>query len=90
MLDREPSPCLILLDLFMPRMDGRQFLEQLDRTRKELAAAVPIVLVTAAGDSATSGIALRAHDLLRKPIDLEQLLSTVARFCPPVRKTGSG
>jgi len=62
------NPDLILLDLWMPEMDGREFLARKHRTRTE---AIPVFVVTA---SAASDLPLRQF---RKPIDLEALLAAI-------------
>ncbi len=75
----EALPALILLDLMMPVMNGAEFLRLLradDRLR-----SVPVVVVTAFGASAGSVVA-ESQGLLPKPLDLEQLLRTVERYCP--------
>ncbi|MBA2604259.1 MAG: response regulator [Acidobacteria bacterium] len=75
------TPCLILLDLMMPIMDGLSFL----RERKRLAAAqsTPVICVSAAGPELV-GEALRlgAVECLHKPTDFDELCHIVARYCP--------
>ncbi len=75
--DTEP-PCLILLDLRMPDMDGVAFLAAL-RAQPRLAS-VPVVLV-----SADSRLPLKTHDLgvtsIKKPVDVDELLAVVKRHC---------
>ena len=70
------EPCLILLDLMMPRMNGWQFLEQ-QVVRQSNA---PIVVVSAHGtgdDVRSAGVAA----YMRKPVDVDQLLGVIARHC---------
>jgi CheY-like chemotaxis protein len=74
-------PCIILLDLMMPVMDGWQFLEQ---QRKDPAlATIPVVVVTAAGNRI--GERLEGITILEKPFKLADVLVSVERNCerPP-------
>jgi CheY-like chemotaxis protein len=75
-LHRPPRPGLILLDLAMPVMDGRQF-RRAQLERPELAS-IPVVVLTA---DVKAHPELRAADWLTKPVPLEGLLSTVERHC---------
>jgi CheY-like chemotaxis protein len=74
-------PCLILLDLMMPVMDGWEF------RRRMLADArlanVPIVLLTGAADPEDHAVTLNVNDVMTKPIRLERLYATVDRYCEP-------
>jgi CheY-like chemotaxis protein len=74
-----PRPCLILLDLMMPVMDGRQFLaeQQKDAALKE----IPVVVLSAHLDAAPTAVQVKAAGFLKKPIDLPELLRTIERFC---------
>ena len=75
----ETRPDVILVDLRMPGMDGRRFLElvRADPARRTL----PVVLMSgtsSAGEAATS-----ADAVLRKPFELDELLDLLRRFRPP-------
>ncbi len=72
-------PCLIFLDLMMPVMDGEQFLQE--KCRDPRLSEVPVILVTADGHATAKATALGVHGGLRKPVQLDDLLSTVARYC---------
>jgi CheY-like chemotaxis protein len=75
-----PRPCLIVLDLMMPGMDGFEFLRQLS-ARPDSKDFV--VLVISANPSLK-----RAEDYpgvlgtLPKPFSRDQLLSWVEQYCP--------
>jgi two-component system chemotaxis response regulator CheY len=77
-------PCLILLDLRMPGMDGRTFC-QLQRAEPQIAG-IPVVILSGDRDAPVVAAALGAECIV-KPVDLGDLLSLVGRFCPP--KTGA-
>jgi CheY-like chemotaxis protein len=70
-----PCPSLIILDLLMPVMDGWEF--RMRQKEDPELAQVPVLVVTAIG--ATAGI--DAVDVLHKPVDVDALLRTVARYC---------
>ena len=70
-------PCVIVLDLMMPVMDGWQFAAGLREI--ETMSAVPIVIVSAGDDIEGEARAIGARGHLRKPVDLEILLATVLR-----------
>ena len=77
--DRDVDVCLILLDLFMPVMNGWDFRDE--QLRDPTLAAVPVVVVTADVTARHSGKDLRAAEYLTKPVDFDHLLSVVARHC---------
>lgn len=73
-------PCLILLDLMMPVMDGLTFL--VERVRRSLAADVPVLCVSAGGPAMIQAAKrLGAMDCLSKPADLDELCERVTRIC---------
>lgn len=73
-------PCVILLDLMMPVMDGLTFLAE--RRRHPTAAEVPVVCVSAAGpEMIAHALRLGARECLQKPTDLDQLCDLVRIYC---------
>jgi CheY-like chemotaxis protein len=72
-------PDLILLDLRMPVMDGREFRREL--VQDESLASVPVLLLTASGDARAQTDALGAAGCLQKPVETGQLLDAVRRCC---------
>ena len=84
-LRSSPPPHLILLDLAMPVMDGREFL-----VRRQQAPAlrdVPVVAFSACIDGdAACPLDLGAVESLNKPFDLPKLLAVTRRYCaaPPL------
>lgn len=72
---RNPAPCLILLDLSMPVMDGWEFLRH-QRSKPEIAQ-IPVVVITAL----VSAIPTGTQGLVTKPIKIDKLLSLVQRYC---------
>jgi CheY-like chemotaxis protein len=72
-------PCLILLDLMMPIMDGRTFREQQLQTPG--LAAIPVVLFSAYQDVAKTAVDLNAAGHLTKPLKLTDLLQAIRRHC---------
>jgi CheY-like chemotaxis protein len=75
-LRRLKRPGMVLLDLMMPVMDGWQFLEEVSKV--DSLAAIPIVVVTAYVEKSRG---LRVRAIIKKPIDIEQLLQSVRRLC---------
>jgi CheY-like chemotaxis protein len=77
--DHDP-PCVILLDLMLPYMDGWQFRKrQLDLPR---LAAIPVVVLSAVSASYLRADELRALAYLPKPFDVQRLLDLIAGCCP--------
>lgn len=70
-------PCLIVLDLKMPIMDGAEF-----RTRQmqdNRLAAIPVLLLTADQNSQTERQKPGVMNLLTKPVKLNILLEVIRR-----------
>lgn len=74
-------PCLILLDLMMPVMDGVQFVQEMRQDPR--LSAVPVVVVTADGNAIQKAANLGTQGGLKKPIQLNELLSTVLKYAHP-------
>jgi len=73
-------PCVILLDLTMPDMDGWDF--RADQLRDPELSSIPVVVITAAGFRAeTVQNQLGGVGFIRKPLPLEDVLAAVAQSC---------
>jgi len=72
-------PSLIITDLQMPNLDGGQLCERV--RAKPGTAEIPIVVLTAA--HRVDAVAGRVNAIIRKPFDIDVLLSTVAQFIRP-------
>lgn len=77
-LREDAAPCLILLDLMMPIMNGWQF--RAEQASDPRLAAIPVVVITGAGQAARAA-SLGAAGYVEKPMDLDLLISTVKRYC---------
>jgi CheY-like chemotaxis protein len=76
------SPDLVLLDLYMPFMDGWQFRAEQQRLRDRRLAAIPVLLLSG-GDQAVDHVAtLKAVGLVQKPFYPELLLDAVKKALP--------
>ena len=72
-------PCVILLDIMMPKMDGWQF--RSEQQRDASMRDIPVVVLSAGADASEVAAKMEAAGYLRKPVALERLLDTVQRFC---------
>ena len=68
-------PDLIILDLWMPIMNGWQFREE--QAKDQRLAEVPVIVVTALSDRTN----VNANEVIIKPVDVEHLLNTVSHYC---------
>ena len=75
-----PRPDLILLDLNMPRVDGRQVLAAIKAD--EQLQAIPVVVFTTSADPAdiVSSYGAHANAYVTKPIDLNEFDRAVAQI----------
>lgn len=71
-------PDLILLDIWMSGMDGRDVCKHL-RARKK-TRHIPIVMVSANKDAKTIALDAGANDFLAKPFEMNKLLSLVEKY----------
>ena len=70
------TPCLVLLDMMMPVMGGREFLNELKKDATLMP--IPVFIVSAIADKVnTEG----AVGFIKKPADLDVVLKMVERYC---------
>lgn len=75
-VERNPDILLVILDLAMPRMDGRQWLRWFRRNRTE-----PPVIVISAYKLEPNDADLKPAVVLEKPFHVAELLDLVGLFC---------
>ncbi len=78
LLGRE-RPCVILLDLMMPRMDGCAFREA--QLAVEALRAIPVVVVSADPNAERKARDIEAAACLGKPVDPDDVLALVQQYC---------
>ncbi|HEY2512093.1 MAG TPA: response regulator [Polyangiaceae bacterium] len=73
------QPCVVLLDLMMPVMNGWDFMEVVRKNKR--LEALPVVVVSAYSEKKAEGV----RRVLKKPLNVQQLLSAVSDYCccPP-------
>jgi CheY-like chemotaxis protein len=76
-LNSKEPPCVILLDLMMPIMDGWEFRRQQQIDPR--LSKIPVVVITAAGKYGADSIT--ADRILPKPLQLEQVLEALHQYC---------
>lgn len=69
-------PCLIVLDMMMPGMNGWQFLER--QRADPRYSRIPVIVCSAFNETAKS---VHGAKILEKPIELESLVQAVHAFC---------
>jgi CheY-like chemotaxis protein len=74
-------PCMILLDLMMPVMDGRTFREQ--QLRQPGLADIPVLIVSASKEAEQTAKDQGTAGHMAKPLDLKELLRVVRDHCVP-------
>src|SRR3954466_14673200 len=72
-------PCLVLLDLKMPRLSGHEFRRA--QLGDPIVANVPVAVMSGAVDLEQRAQALGAVAPVPKPIDCDALLDVVRKFC---------
>ena len=72
-------PNLILLDLMMPTMNGEEFVAE-QRLNVDFAK-IPVLLMSADNSTEKKAIQMGVNGHVRKPLELEDLLTMVNRYC---------
>lgn len=73
------QPCVVLLDLMMPVMNGWDFMRAMKEDRR--LEDIPVVVCSAYTERPATGV----RRVLKKPLDVNKLLAAVAEYCccPP-------
>jgi len=73
-LEKAPLPKVVILDIAMPVLDGREVYERMQRDVR--LATVPVIVSTSDPSRAPSGVLI-----MRKPVNLTRLLDAVRQHC---------
>jgi CheY-like chemotaxis protein len=73
-----PKPCFILLDLNMPRMDGRKALEIIKADPEFRKIPVVILTTSQAEEDVVRTYNLGANSFITKPIDFDSLVNLMS------------
>jgi CheY-like chemotaxis protein len=72
-----PRPDLILLDLNLPKRDGREVLDDIKRDPDLMHVPVVILTTSQAEEDILRAYRLHANCFISKPVDLEQFIKVV-------------
>ncbi|MEV0124330.1 response regulator [Streptomyces sp. NPDC050703] len=75
-----PRPDLILLDLNLPKYDGRQVLEQIKSDAELTDIPVVVLTTSAAEEDILRSYKLHANAYVTKPVDLDQFIAAVRQI----------
>ena len=79
LLERNGKPCLILLDMMMPVMNGWEFLETMQRDQQALLAQIRVAVVSAAAEMAD--LQQYGCSVLSKPVNVDRLFALAHAAC---------
>ncbi len=84
LLEKKTCPDLVLVDLSMPEMDGKEFVRRLHQYPG--CGGTKVVLISGWDDLEQKSKALQADGYLRKPIDLQNLYQQIPRYLDSSRE----
>ena len=87
-LARRHMPCLIILDVMLPGMNGFSLCETIRRTDQKIG----IIILSAKGQEQDKirGLSIGADDYMTKPFSVSELLARVEALCRRVGRSGGG
>jgi len=79
-LDAENTPCLVVLDLNMPKMNGTETLRNMKKN--ERFREIPVIIYSTSINSLEKEkcMQLGAHDYITKPVSINESRETAKRF----------
>ena len=76
---RQSSVCLLLLDIFMPVMNGHAFM--VEQSRDPAISSIPVVVMTADAAAARDAMRRGVAEAMTKPLNHDRLLEVIAHHC---------
>ncbi len=78
--EKAPRPGLILLDLNLPKYDGRQLLEQIKSDPNLCDIPIVVLTTSAAEEDILRSYRLHANAYVTKPVELDQFMEAVRQI----------
>lgn len=75
-----PTPDLVLLDLNLPRMDGREVLEAMKSDERLRAIPVVVLTTSEAEEDVVRSYSLHANAYVTKPVDFDRFIDVVRQI----------
>ena len=77
---QNPLPCVVLLDLKLPKIDGLEVLRHL--RKNEATRLLPVVMLTSSSEERDiiESFSLGANSYVRKPVDIDQFTEAVRQL----------
>jgi len=75
--ENSPRPDIIMLDLNLPRKDGRQVLEEIKSDERFKRIPVMVLTTSSAEEDILRSYNLHANCYITKPVDLDQFMNLV-------------
>ena len=74
------KPCLILLDLNLPRRDGREVLEEIKKDDDLCRIPVVVLTTSAADEDILRSYQLHANAYVTKPVDFDRFIAVIRQI----------
>ena len=80
LLNADPLPCVVLLDLKLPKIDGLEVLRRIRTNEKTYL--LPVVVLTSSSEDRDmiESYSLGANSYVRKPVDIDQFTDAVRQL----------
>jgi CheY-like chemotaxis protein len=72
-------PCLVMVDLMMPKMDGWEFRQR--QLSDPAFAKIPVVIMSGYPNAQKAAGTLGVRTILKKPLNADRILALVNRHC---------
>jgi len=72
-------PCLVVVDLMMPKMDGWEFRQR--QLSDPQFATIPVIMMSGYPNAQKAAGTLGVRAILKKPLSASRLLALVNRYC---------
>jgi|TARA_Y100000748_G_C15209288_1_gene376668 DNA-binding response OmpR family regulator len=75
-IDREP-PCLVLLDLGLPKVKGEEVLKRIRKKRDRVLLPIVVITLKKDEDNVVECLEMGANDYLTKPVNVDIALARI-------------